>query len=95
MEKLLVLIDRLPKVLQDLIHEYNVEHRLNMKLVLEDVTSREPYRLTCQGCGIGKIGLCLYSYIHDDFVCSKKCMKDYVESLPLHMQGSYKHLLVL
>jgi len=34
MEKLLALIDRLPKVLQDLIHEYNVEHRLNMKLVL-------------------------------------------------------------
>lgn len=39
----------LPAVLQDLIYEYNVEHRPQMKSVLEELTIRTPYRLTCAG----------------------------------------------
>lgn len=86
MEQLLARIGDMPKVLQDLISEYNVEHRPKMKKVLEELSIHKPYTLICNGCGIGKIGVCLYSYIPDDFVCSEKCIKEYVESLPLHMQ---------
>ena len=89
MTQLLVLIRSLPKVLQDLISEYNVEHRPKMKFVLAELSSHRPYSLSCCGCGVGKIGVCLYSYISEDFVCSEKCIKDYVESLPRHMQGWY------
>ena len=89
MTQLLILLRSLPKVLQDLIGEYNVEHRPKMKLVLEELSTQTPYSLTCSGCGIGKIGICLYSYVSEDFVCSEKCIKDYVESLPFHMQGWY------
>ena len=89
MEQLFARIGNLPKVLQDLISEYNLEHRPKMKNVLEELSSRKPYRLICSGCGIGKIGICLYSYIPEDFVCSQKCIKEYVESLPLHMQRWY------
>ena len=88
-DQLLSRMSALPKELQDLISEYNVEHRPNMKFVLDDLTSHIPYSLTCHGCGIGKIGICHYSYIHEEFVCSKECVKDYIESLPSHMQGWY------
>ena len=89
MTQLLVLFRTLPRVLQDLISEYNVEHRPKMKFVLEELSSRTPYSLTCCGCGIGKIGVCLYSCISEDFVCSEKCIKYYVASLPRHMQEWY------
>ena len=38
MTQLLVLIRSLPKVLQDLINEYNVEHRPKMKNVLKEAS---------------------------------------------------------
>jgi hypothetical protein len=89
MNQVLSRMSHLPKELQDLISEYNVEHRPNMRFVLDDLTNHKPYSLICNGCGIGKIGICLYSYIPEEFVCSKKCVKSYIESLPSHMQGWY------
>ena len=63
----------LPQVLQDIISEFNVQHRANMKQVLEVISSME---LTCFICGV---------FINDrprdgvvymmkrTFCCSKKC----------------------
>lgn len=82
MEQLLLLIDSLPQVLQDLISEYNVEHRPKMKNVLSEITNYEPYTLICEGCDIGKIGIKLYSVIPFNFVCSKKCLKNFVSLIP-------------
>jgi hypothetical protein len=82
MERLFVLIDALPQVLQDLISEYNVEHRPKMKNVLRELTKNEPYTLICEGCDIGKIGVVLYSCIPFNFVCSKKCLTNFVSLIP-------------
>ena len=82
MEQLSVLINSLPHVLQDLISEYNVEHRPKMKNVLSELTKHEPSRLICEGCDIGKIGIVLYSVIPFNFVCSKKCLKNFVSFIP-------------
>jgi len=63
----------LPQVLQDIISEFNVQHRANMKQALEVIISLE---LTCFICGV---------FINDrprdsvaymmkrTFCCSKKC----------------------
>jgi hypothetical protein len=63
----------LPEVLQDMIGEFNVEHRSKMKQALEVIISME---LTCFICGV---------FLHDrprdgvvymmkrTFCCSKKC----------------------
>ena len=82
MKQLLLLINSLPQVLQDLISEYNVEHRPKMKNVLRELTSEEPHSQICEGCDIGKIGVVLYSVIPHYFVCSKKCLKNFVSLLP-------------
>lgn len=82
-EKLLVLINALPQVLQDLISEYNVEHRPKMKNILRELTMNEPYSFICEGCDIGKISTTtLYSFIPESFVCSKKCLKMFVSLIP-------------
>jgi hypothetical protein len=82
MERLLLLINSLPNVLQDLISEYNVEHRPKMKNVLRELTMNKPYTSICEGCDIGKIGITLYSVIPFNFVCSKKCLKTFVSLIP-------------
>ena len=82
MERLLLLFISLPQVLQDLIIEYNVEHRPKMKNVLRELTKYKPYTLKCEGCNIGKIGIVLYSVIPKNFVCSRKCLKKFVSLLP-------------
>ena len=69
MERLLLLSNSLPLVLQDLISEYNVEHRPKMKNVLNELTKYEQYTLVYEGCDIGKIGIVLYSVIPFNFVC--------------------------
>jgi hypothetical protein len=84
MEKLLISINNLPHELEDLISEFNVEHRINMKKVLKELTTNKSFTLlTCQGCFIGKIGIVLFSCIAEDFICSKKCLKKYVDRIPL------------
>jgi len=63
----------LPQVLQDIIGEFNVEHRTNMKQALEVIISME---LRCFICGVfindrpreGQV--CLRKRT---FCCSKKC----------------------
>jgi len=82
MERLLLSINSLPQELQDLISEYNVEHRSKMKDVLSELTKYEPYALICEGFDIGKIGITLYSVIPFNFVCSKKCIKKFVSLIP-------------
>jgi len=82
MERLLASIHSLPQELQDLIHEYNVEHRPKMKNVFSELTKHEPYTLICEGCDIGKIGIVLYSVVPFHFVCSKKCLKYFVSLIP-------------
>jgi len=71
----------LPKALQDIISEFNVEHRLNMKQVLEVINSME---LRCFICS---------AFINDrprdgvvymakrTFCCSKKCELIGIEEL--------------
>jgi len=49
------------------------EHRSKMKNVLNIFKMYKPYSLTCQQCGVRKIGLVLYSYLLEEFICSKKC----------------------
>lgn len=82
MEHLLASIRSLPPELQDLIHEYNAEHRPKMKNVLNELTKYEPHTIICEGCDIGKIGIVLYSVIPFHFVCSKKCLQNFVSLIP-------------
>jgi len=82
MKRLLLLIESLPHVLQDLINEYNVEHRQKMRNILSELTEYEPYTLICEGCKKGKIGITLYSIISSNFICSKKCLKKFVSLMP-------------
>lgn len=77
-----LLINSLPQVLQDLISEYNVEHRLKMKNVFSELTEYKPYILKCEGCDIGKIGIVLYSLSAKNFICSKKCLKKFISLIP-------------
>ena len=77
----------LPKEIQDLIGEYNVEHRQKFNKVLEGI--KGIYGLECQGCFITRYSTCLYSYIEEEFVCSKECKKEYITLLPPHMQKWY------
>jgi hypothetical protein len=72
----------LPQVLQDIIGEFHVEHRANMKQALEVIISME---LTCFICGV---------FINDrprdgvvymrkrTFCCSKKCEIIGIQELP-------------
>ena len=78
----------LPKEIQDLISEYNVDHRSNFNKVLEEI--KQIYSLTCEGCNITKYSKSFTSYIMDSFVCSRECKNIYIDSLPPHMQKWYK-----
>jgi len=82
MERLLLLIHSLPRELQDLISEYNVEHRPKMKNVLSELTNNEICTSICEACDIGKIGIPLYTFSPFEFICSKKCIKLYVSFIP-------------
>jgi len=77
----LLLINSLPQVLQNLISEYNVEHRPKMKKVLIDLTKYKQERKICESCDIGKIGI-TYSISPFNFICSKKCLKKFVNLIP-------------
>ena len=81
-KQLSLLINTLPHILQIVISEYNVEHRQKMKNVLSELTEYTPYTLICEGCDIGKIGIVLYSVLAANFICSKKCLKTFVGSIP-------------
>ena len=93
MERLLLLINSLPKVLQDFIHEYNVEHRPKMKKVLSRLLEYKPQRRICEVCDIGKLGM--YSVIPFNFVCSKKCLKEFVSLIPDECPDKYYYQNIL
>ena len=78
MTTLLQSIHSLPKEIQILIYEYNVEHRQKMYRVLKLFKEYKPYRKTCEYCNITKIGLVLYSYSNycDEFICKKCYLED-------------------
>ena len=82
MERLLLLIKSLPDELQGLISEYNVEHRQKMKNVFSELTEYKASTLICEGCEIGKIGITLYSLSAYNFICSKKCLINFVNLIP-------------
>ena len=65
----------LPKEIQDLIGEYNVDHREKFNKVLKNI--KGIYGLECQGCNITRYSTCLTSYVVEEFVCSIKCKKVY------------------
>ena len=72
------LINKLPKELQLLISEYNVEHKPKFNESLKLIKENPPERLTCYVCDITKIAPVHYSYILETFVCSKKCQKEFI-----------------
>ena len=78
----------LPKEIQDLIGEYNVEHRPQFNKVLKNI--KGIYGLECQGCNITRYSTCLTSYVVEEFVCSIECKKVYITLLPPHMQKWYE-----
>lgn len=78
----------LPKEIQDLIGQYNADHRHKFNKVLEGI--KGIYGLECQGCCITRYSTCLYSYIAEEFVCSNECVQLYIASLPRHMQRLYQ-----
>lgn len=59
-----------------------MEHTAKMKNVLSELRDNEPYTLICEGCNIGKIGITLYSIVAKNFICSKKCLKNFVSLIP-------------
>ena len=81
MDRLLLINSSLP-LLQDLISKYNMEHKLKMKNVLNELTDYKLYTLTCECCNIRKIGVTLYSVSALNFICSKKCLKKFVSLIP-------------
>ena len=77
----------LPKEIQNLIGEYNADHRPKFNQVLKGI--KGIYGLECQGCYITRYSTCLISYIAEEFVCSAECKKEYITLLPPHMQKWY------
>jgi len=69
-------IRSLPKEIQILIDEYNVEHRPKFYKILSIFKKDTPYCYECVVCEIKKIGFVLYSHSVSDFVCSKKCLEN-------------------
>ena len=49
-----------------------------MNQIIQEFKRYRPYMLTCGVCGVSKIGLCLYSKILEEFVCSTQCKKEYL-----------------
>lgn len=87
MTTLLQSIHSLPKEIQILIYEYNVEHRLKMYPVLKLFKQYKPYRKTCESCNITKIALVLYSYSKycDEFICKRCYLEDILENSHSHI----------
>ena len=67
----------LPKEIQILIDEYNVEHRPRLYNVLKILKTDKPYRCRCVVCDVVKIGCVLYSHDVREFICSKNCLEDF------------------
>jgi hypothetical protein len=70
-------ISSLPKEIQILIDEYNVEHRPRLYNVLKIFKTDKPYRCRCVSCDVVKIGCVLYSHDVREFICSKNCLEDF------------------
>jgi superfamily II helicase len=87
MTTLLQSIHSLPKEIQILIYEYNVEHRPKMYPVLKLFKQYKPYRKTCESCNITKIALVLYSYSEycDEFICKRCYLEDILENSHSHI----------
>ena len=88
MTTLLQRIESLPKEIQLLIYEYNVEHRQKMFPILKLFKQYKPYRKTCEYCNVTKIALVLYSYSRycDEYICSRKCeSEDILENSRSHI----------
>lgn len=88
-QKLMASIHSLPKELQDIIGEYNVEHRQKMNKVFKNIKGYQFRSLKCKICNIRKISLCAkYFNIIDHFVCSRKCvLSDKFKYLPKRKSG--------
>lgn len=81
MDTLSLHISLLPKDLQIIIGEYNVEHRPKMKETINDITYNYYYTYLCFVCQTIKIGLChLSNGISDKKLCSKRCCAKYKSS---------------
>lgn len=59
-----------------------MESRQKMNNVLNELIEDKQYSLVCEGCNIRKIGITLYSFSPKNFICSKKCLKKFVSSIP-------------
>lgn len=59
------------------------ENKTKMNKVIYELTRYKPYSLECEGCNTIKIGIVLYSFTLESFVCSKKCVISYKQNLPL------------
>jgi len=78
MDILISRIRLLPKELQIIISEYDIEHRPKMKKTLDEITYCNTYKYLCFICRTMKIGFCHYSNRHSDKkICSKKCCAKY------------------
>jgi hypothetical protein len=81
MDILLSRIRLLPKDLQIIISEYDVEHRPKMKETLEEITYCVSYKYLCFICRTMKFGLYNFSNgLSDRKICSKRCCPKYKSS---------------
>jgi hypothetical protein len=65
------LFHKLPKVLQDIVYEYNCEHRFQMKCVLKQLITH----IFCQNCS----GLISPSLLNRVYCCSAECMYELMD----------------
>jgi hypothetical protein len=74
-------ISLLPKDLQMIIWEYNVEHRPKMKETFDEIRYCDSYKYLCFICNSMKIGK--YNFTNgltDRKICSKRCCAKYKSS---------------
>ena len=56
--------------------------------VLSELTQYHYLRQTCDGCGIGKLGVAaLYSFCGSVFVCNEECFQLHLDSIPYGIPG--------
>jgi hypothetical protein len=81
MDILISRIRLLPKDLQIIISEYNVDHRHKMKETIDEITYGDTYKYLCYVCQTMKFGLYNFSNgLSDRKICSKRCCSKYKSS---------------
>lgn len=93
----MITFSKLPKVLQDLIYEYNVEHRPQMQLVCSELLNKHNNRIirdeTCRNCwGLTDPNYTKYILYKKYTFCSNWCQYDLESTIRKDWRRSLSNL---